>query len=120
MTHRHNTTLDTHTAATLRAYGGGNLSQGIRRAAELVRQWEEANAHLNSTPVPEWQPIENAPKDGRAILGWAEGVTTTVYWHSSLRDWELCECGAFAMSAVFSPVFWMPVPQDPTSEPGHD
>ena len=46
MTHRHNTTLDTHTAATLRAYGGGNLSQGIRRAAELVRQREDANAHL--------------------------------------------------------------------------
>ena len=42
MTHRHNTTLDTHTVATLRAYGGGNLSQGIRRAAELVRQREEA------------------------------------------------------------------------------
>ena len=33
---RHNTTLDTHTVATLRAYGGGNLSQGIRRAAEVV------------------------------------------------------------------------------------
>ena len=33
---RHNTTLDTHTVSTLRAYGGGNLSQGIRRAAEVV------------------------------------------------------------------------------------
>ena len=33
---RHNTTLDTHTVTTLRAYGGGNLSQGIRRASELV------------------------------------------------------------------------------------
>ena len=40
MTQRHNTTLDTHTVATLRAYGGGNLSQGIRRAAELVNVTE--------------------------------------------------------------------------------
>ena len=36
MTQRHNTTLDQSTVATLRAYGGGNLSQGIRRAAEVV------------------------------------------------------------------------------------
>ena len=36
MSQRHNTTLDTHTVSTLRAYGGGNLSQGIRRAAEIV------------------------------------------------------------------------------------
>ena len=40
MTQRHNTTLDTHTVATLRAYGGGNLSQGIRRAAGLVNATE--------------------------------------------------------------------------------
>ena len=33
---RHNTTLDTATVATLKAYGGGKLSPGIRRAAELV------------------------------------------------------------------------------------
>ena len=37
---RHNTTLDTHTVATLRAYGGGNLSEGIRRAAEVVNATE--------------------------------------------------------------------------------
>ena len=37
---RHNTTLDQSTVATLRAYGGGNLSQGIRRAAELVKATE--------------------------------------------------------------------------------
>ena len=37
MTQRHNTTLDTHTVATLKAYGGGNLSQGIRRAASLIQ-----------------------------------------------------------------------------------
>ena len=37
---RHNTTLDPHTVDTLRAYGGGNLSEGIRRAAELVNATE--------------------------------------------------------------------------------
>ena len=42
MTQRHNTTLDSATVATLRSYGGGNLSQGIRRAAELVRHSESA------------------------------------------------------------------------------
>ena len=37
---RHNTTLDQSTVATLRSYGGGNLSEGIRRAAELVNASE--------------------------------------------------------------------------------
>ena len=76
------------------------------------------DAARESTPVPEWQRIETAPKDGRAILGWADDVITTVYWDSGLRDWELCECGAFATDGAFSPEFWMPVPQDPTPEPG--
>ena len=53
MTQRHNTTLDTATVATLRAYGGGNLSQGIRRAAELVRQREEATESEGVTR-PSW------------------------------------------------------------------
>lgn len=34
--HRHNTTLTPDTVATLKRYGSGNLSEGIRRAAELV------------------------------------------------------------------------------------
>ena len=123
MTHRHNTTLDTHTVSTLRAYGGGNLSQGIRRAAELVRQWEEANTHLNSTPVPEWQPIETAPRDGSKA--WLrvpadEGVISVL---GAMRgnDW----CGAFwtghnwASSTVY-PTHWMPLPAAPKPRADND
>ena len=86
--------------------------------------WPEIYEEIGRAAIrycaPQWQPIETAPKDGRAILGWADDVITTVYWHSSLRDWELCECGAFATDGAFSPEFWMPVPQDPTPEDSHD
>ena len=50
---RHNTTLTADTVATLKAYGGGNLSEGIRRAAELVRQTESATGPCGLT-VPKW------------------------------------------------------------------
>ena len=75
MTHRHNITLDTHTASTLRAYGGGNLSQGIRRAAELVRQWEEANAHPNSNP--------NAPE----MLEMLEEIALQINLGQDISEW---------------------------------
>ena len=69
MTQRHNTTLDTHTVATLRAYGGGNLSQGIRRAAELVRQWEDA------TGVKRGAGDEREEQARRAAIAEARGET---------------------------------------------
>ena len=53
MTRRHNTTLDTHTVATLRAYGGGNLSQGIRRAAEVVSA-SQTTTEREGVTRPNW------------------------------------------------------------------
>ena len=82
--------------------------------------FEELSGYINgirsaqSQPVPEWQQIDTAPKDGSAILAWAEGTTTTVYWHEVLESWELCHCGAFAESGQFWPQYWMPLPAAPT------
>ena len=76
--------------------GGG----GYGTVVEFIEQ---------SQPVPEWQPVSTAPKDGTAILAWAEGVTTTVYWHEGLESWELCQCGAFAESGEFWPQYWTPL-----------
>ena len=50
---RHNTTLDTHTVATLRAYGGGNLSEGIRRAAKLVNA-SQTTTESEGVTRPNW------------------------------------------------------------------
>ena len=53
MTQRHNTTLDQSTVATLRPYGGGNLSQGIRRAAEVVNA-SQTTTESEGVTRPNW------------------------------------------------------------------
>ena len=53
MTHRYNTTLDSATVATLRPYGDGNLSQGIRRAAELVNA-SQTTTESEGVTRPNW------------------------------------------------------------------
>ena len=97
------------------SWEGDNYNDGAPAAQIIV---EAVNNSRQPHPVPEWQPIETAPKDGSAILAWAEGTTTTVYWDEGLESWELCQCGAFADSGEFWPQYWMPVPAAP--KPGGD
>lgn len=62
----------------------------------------------------QWRPIETAPKD-RPILGYADGVQTTVAWFGADDGWwSLCEAGAFAENGEWTPTHWMPLPDPPT------
>ena len=56
-----------------------------------------------------WRPIVSAPKDGTPILGYADGVQTTVYWWQPGGYWSLCECGSHADDSEWSPTHWMPL-----------
>ena len=73
---------------------------GRRRAEEIVMQWQD---------------IESAPRDGTAILGFADGTMTTVEYFVERGYWSLCECGAYAADCEWNPTHWMPLPDPPFS-----
>ena len=62
-----------------------------------------------------WQNMDTAPKDGRAILGYADEEMSTVRW-AEVGDggyWTLCLCGTFAENGEWWPEVWMPLPKAP-------
>jgi hypothetical protein len=75
--------------------------------------------------VTEWQPIETAPKNGTAFLGyfpgragyWARQDVQPVYWLASSEDgrWMSPVSG----HETDRPIHWMPLPPPPTETP-HD
>ena len=70
MTQRHNTTLDQTTVSTLRAYGGGNLSEGIRRAAELVNA-SHTTTESEGVTRPNWVTHHGCGRpEGIDLLQW--------------------------------------------------
>jgi hypothetical protein len=70
----------------------------------------------------EWQTIETAPRDGRAILGYSNEFLdhrmTTVSWvkyESSYVPgaWYLIEAGTHAEDCDWQPTHWMALPDPP-------
>ncbi len=75
--------------------------------------------------MSEWQPIETAPKDGTAILGYAfyplsfgGGRCAVVYWDGDEEEWDLVVKGSYAEDGIWMPEYWMPLPAPP--EKPHD
>lgn len=70
----------------------------------------------------QWQPIETAPKDGTAILGYSDSdeQQTTVKWTTSKAYpsgwWELCVPGKWPEEADWSPTYWMPLETAPNAK----
>ena len=62
--------------------------------------------------MTEWMPIESAPKDGRDILGYADGGMTVVRW--CWYYWSLAESGMGAEDGEWWPKYWQPLPEPPT------
>jgi len=60
--------------------------------------------------VPEWQPIETAPKDGTWILVISDSYSgpVTAYWEKDGWFSEYAECNGVR--------FWMPLPAAPKKE----
>ena len=69
-----------------------------------------------------WLDIKAAPKDGRPILGYAQGDMATVYWFQwKVGDrydgyWNLCVSGTFTEDDEWNPEFWMPLPDPPNQQ----
>ena len=68
--------------------------------------------------LPQWQPIETAPKDATEILVWADGrgcaVVTWMVEGYAGPTWQLTHTGSYAEdSEVYWPTHWMPLPEPP-------
>jgi hypothetical protein len=61
----------------------------------------------------EWEPIETAPKNGIAILGYAQGEITTIYWIPNNQYWTLTVSGSFCDDGEWWPTHWQPLPIPP-------
>jgi hypothetical protein len=73
--------------------------------------WKAARAALRS--LPEWQPIETAPKDGSSVLLFEpDGLGRFVgYWNVPRQAFA-------ALTSVWEtePTYWQPLPQPPHHE----
>ena len=63
--------------------------------------------------MSDWQPIETAPKDGTAVLGYHSGKMTTVYFEFWGGPWKLVAPGSCAEEDDWEPTHWMPLPSPP-------
>ena len=66
--------------------------------------------YIRSELIPQWQPIETAPKDGSAILTWTRlygyaDEFCVMYWGD--KEWMCLD--AFYLE----PTHWMPLPEEP-------
>lgn len=79
---------------------------------DLGRDWQGPEAeYIRADLVPDWKPIETAPKDGSEILGYVGSgyVGGAIVLHAlndgdTWHDWD-----AYA----WEPTHWMPLPKPP-------
>jgi len=65
--------------------------------------------------MSKWQPLETAPKDGREILLFAQGIQVVAHWDEFGRGWVMRERGKPKDQWVFAS-HWMPLPEPPATE----
>ena len=90
------------------------------REHAAVREIERLRAELNDIAaalpgVPDWQPIETAPKDGekRLLLVVDHGEWGDKVWMGLWADGWVLSYG----KAINEPTHWMPLPEAPKPEP---
>lgn len=71
---------------------------------------ETARAALAVVPLPEWRPIETAPKDGVFVLITDGDVVQIGYYEDHLTAWRSYEDQCRLWS---DPTHWQPLPAPP-------
>ena len=71
---------------------------------------ETARAALAVVPLPEWRPIETAPKDGVFVLITDGDVVQIGYYEDHLMAWrsDAAQCRLWS-----DPTHWQPLPAPP-------
>ncbi len=87
-------------------------------AIALLKLDAECRAEAASPlmPVPGWQPIETAPKNGLPILvGHAQAVFDA-WWSEDAAGWTDGSTDNYDDPVTFKPTHWMPLPRPPQHE----
>lgn len=91
-----------------------DASARIRALSEAL---QEACHERDGLLVPEWQPIETAPKDGTDVLLWTAvqgtGIYIAVTGYFCEVDDAWCATVAAGYSSFINPTNWMPLPAPP-------
>ena len=72
--------------------------------------------------LPQWQPIETAPKDGSRLLVSEGGAVQIVAWralHSGRENWGPDDGESVYCDGAFKPSHWMPLPTPPAPLQSH-
>lgn len=98
-------------ADRLEGIKGGSVSDTIAMMRAALSSAQAAPARV----VPEWQPIETAPKDGKSVLVLRTGdLWPGVAFLSGRNRWHWSTSGAWAGQ----PSYWMPLPAAPKQKGG--
>lgn len=66
--------------------------------------------------MSEWKPIESAPKDGQAVLLWAEYLRwpCAYFWNDELGAWDACMGrSVWSEGDHYGPSHWHAMPEPP-------
>lgn len=89
--------------------------------------WEIAQkAALASQTVPEWQPIDTAPRDGTQVIVWTihDDIELSAWYEIPQYSFEPADGGLFKRVKTDAiegwnsntPKYWMPLPATPAAE----
>ena len=90
------------------------LPKASGRETTLLFAQAAFTAVMQSKEVPQWQPIETAPKPSGRVLLAAEGRTCYGHWYRTYERWEYD--GYDFGNPKSQPTHWMPLPNPPTNE----
>ena len=117
---------DTLTAGIMTGHDHPNSQDELDRlnSARFLREAADALQAMERVPMTE-QPIEDAPKDGTAVLlcfpglGWVRGSWDSQIHHKKPKPYWTHDCIHYmsvAHARANQPNWWMPLPTPPESK----
>ena len=88
------------------------LSNPERVGEDFNRALRAIAAALRSAQVPEWRPIETAPKDELILVGPTKRMGICVAMHHSRDGWVTETTNEWF--GIYTPTHWKPLPAAPT------
>ena len=78
----------------------------------LEKMLTARDATIKALEQPQWQPIETAPKDGAAIIGFCPDEMEEE--QIVMVDYGYDNWGLFIDGQIVEPTHWMPLPTSPS------